>query len=254
MEDNQEEVMLETTDLEGIELPLETEEEEVTTEVTETKNVDEDKENLKKGLNYERKLRKEADKRNKELEARILALEEKSQVPVKSTYDELVESGVDETIAKSIASAIDKKKSDNSGLAKELAQVKFEAELTKQSKVEGFEDIEEYADDIQELVTKGLTIEQAYYASTYDKPKTKNLNSEITRKVEAKLQNTQARKEILGGLNNNAGGTITKSKGAQLSAEEKGIAAMAGMTAEEYAAFKGIENAKDFEKYNTTKK
>ena len=69
--------------------------------VTDT-NVDSDKELLKKGVNAERKRRKEAERKNKELEARIKALEEANKTPEKTTLEELIESGIDEDIAKTI--------------------------------------------------------------------------------------------------------------------------------------------------------
>ncbi len=254
MNDEQEGIVLETVDseVEGIGLPTvdDTEKVEETTETV--KPTDEEKESLKKGVNYERNLRKAAEKENKELKAKLEALEA-NKTPNKTTLDELLESGVDENIAKSIASAIDKK-SDNSNLTKELANVKFENAITKQSKVEGFEDIEEYAEEIKELVSKGLTIEQSYYAVTYNKPKTQDTNSEIQRKLEAKMQNNQARKEILGNYNSNNGATTNVTNRVKLTPEEKSIAIMAGMTAQEYAAFKSMDSAKDYQKYNATKK
>lgn len=262
MDEEQEGIELETVDtnLEGIQLPTVEDETEVekevveTNEPTETTYIDEEKESLKRGVNKERKARKEAERKAKELEARIKALEDANKTPEKSTLEELVESGIDETIAKSISSVIDRKKTDNSSLAKELADVKFENAITKKSKEDGFEDIAEYSDEIRELVDKGLTIEQSYYAITYDKPKSKNTQSEIERKVEAKLQNNQARKEILGNYNNNSGAVNNSKNAVKLTAEEKGIAAMVGMTAEEFAAYRDMDSFKDYSKYNEMKK
>lgn len=260
MNEEQEGIELETVDLdqEGIALPLVEEEEETTTEDTEPiqEEVDAEKESLKRGVNRERKARKEAEKKNKELEARIKALEDAQtqKTPQKTTAEELIESGVDEDIAKSIAAAIDKKQDSNSTLAKELADVKFENALNKKSKEEGFEDIVDYADEIKELVDKGLTIEQSYYAATYDKSKTQDTKSEIERKVEAKIQNNQARKNILGNYNNDAG-TVANSKAkANATSEEKAMAAAAGLTVEEYAAYRDMESVKDYNKFNAAKK
>jgi len=210
-----------------------------------TKVTDEEKESLKRGVNAERKARKEAERKNKELEARIKALEEANTTPEKSTLDELIESGIDETIAKTIATAIDKKKTDNSDLAKELANVKFENELNKKSREVGFEDITEFSDEIKELVDKGLSLEQSYYAVTYNQPKSKNTKTEIERKVEAKLQNNHARKEILGNYNDNTGTNSKSNVKLNLTDEEKGIAAMAGMSIEEYVAFRDMKSIKD---------
>jgi len=257
MEEELEGIELETVDLEDdvIELPNvddTTIEEE--TETTTEQEVDNEKESLRRGVNKERKARKEAERKNKELEARIRALEEASKIPEKTTVEELVENGVDETIAQSIANAIEKKQDSNSELAKQLADVKFENSLTKKSKEEGFEDIVDYADEIRDLVDKGLTIEQSYYAVTYDKSKTRNTKSEIERKVEAKLQNNKARKDILGNYNNNSGAISNSKAKVKVTAEEKGIAAAAGMTVDEYVALRDIDNVRDYNKYKTAKK
>ena len=267
MNEEQEGIVLETGDLEqeGIALPLvENDDQEVEVETNETETntnpvqteVDDEKESLKRGVNKERKARKEAEKKNKELEARIKALEDaqSQQAPVKTTAEELIESGVDEGIAKSIAAAIDKKQDSNSNLEKELADVKFENSLNKKSKEEGFEDIVDYADEIKELVDKGLTIEQSYYAATYDKSKTQDTKSEIERKVEAKIQNNQARKNILGNYNNDAGTVATSKAKTKATSEEKAMAAAVGMTVEEYAAYRDMDSVKDYNKYNAAKK
>lgn len=268
MEDEQEGIVLETVDLEqeGIVLPGVEEEVEEETETetekdtethatnTDTSEIDEEKESLKRALNAERKARKSAEKENRNFEARLKALEEASKAPQKTTEEELIENGIDESIAKTIAAAIDKKQSNNSELVKELADVKFKSSLSEKSKEEGFEDIIDYAEEIKDLVDKGLTIEQSYYAVTYDKPKTKDTKSEIERKVEAKMQNNQARKNILGNVNSQAGASINSKPKIDLSSEEKAIAAMAGMTPEEYAAVRDMDSVKDYQKYNSKKK
>lgn len=216
--------------------------------------VDTDKENLKKGVNYERKLRKEAERKNKKLEARIKALEESNKTPEKTTLEELIESGIDEEIAKSIANAIDKKQAGTKQTEKELADLKFQLSLSETSKKAGFEDIIDYTDEIKTLVDKGLTIEQSYYALT-GASKTNNSNSEIERKLEAKLENKQARKEILGNINKNIGATVVQNKSkVQATAEEVAIAKAAGMSIEDYLAVKGMDNVKEYAEYAKGKK
>lgn len=258
MENEQEGIELETTDLEqdGIQLPdveeTETEETQDTSETDTQNSVDDDeKESLKRGVNKERNLRKAAEKKARELEEKLKSLEEASKTPSKTTVEKLIEDGIDESVAKSIAKAIDNSKPDNSKLEKELADVKFDNALTKKSKEEGYEDIVDYADEIKDLVDKGLTIEQSYHAVTYNKSKTQDTKSEIERKVEAKLQNNQARKEILGNYNSNSGAINNSKAKVQATAEEKGIAAMAGMTVEEYVALRDMDNVKDYNKYKS---
>lgn len=262
MENEQEGIVLETInpDEEGIVIPDVTEETDnnTVTETTEnheddtTKHNDEDRESLKRGLNKERALRKAAEKKNKEFEARLEALEKASKVEEKTTLDTLIESGVEESIAKSIAKAIDSKQTDTSKFEKEIADLKFDNSLKALSKQEGYEDIEDYADEIKDLVDKGLTIEQSYHALNYDKPQTKNTKSEIERKLEAKMQNNNARKEMLSGINSNSGASKNNNK-VNLSATEKAIAAAAGMTVQEYEVYKNMQSNRDYTKYKGSK-
>ena len=263
MGNEQEGIEIETIGTDGIiDLPevqeVETEEQEVpetNTEGTEAVTDDEDKESLKRGINAERKKRKEAERKAKDFEARLKALEEANKKPEKTTLEELVESGVDESIAKSIATAIDKKKGDTSELENQVKELKFNNSLMEKSKEEGFEDILDYADEIKDLVDKGLTIEQSYYATTYNKPKTKDTQSELQRKLEAKMQNNNARKEILGNINSSSVAKVNHSNSSiKATAEEKAIATKAGMTVEEYVAIRDMNSVKDYEGYKTKKK
>lgn len=240
-----------------ITLPVTAEQEEEKKEESKTEqtvSLDEEKENLKKGVNYERKLRKEAEKRNKELEARLTALEEASKTPVKTTLEELIESGVDEGIAKSIAGAIDKKQSNSTKIEQELADIKFKYALSEKSKDSNFADILDYEEEIKDLVNKGLTIEQSYYAINYDKAKTINSNSEIERKIEAKMQNNQTRKEILGNINSGAGEAVKNSNDKpKATATEIAMAKLAGMDINDYLAAKNADSIKQYVDYQNKK-
>lgn len=264
MKNEQEGINLEAVNLEneeGIVLPgtaeEEVEETTVQTEQVETNtdsDVDEEKESLKRGLNKERKARKEAEKKNKEFEARIAALEEATKANKKTTLEELVESGVDESIAKSIAAAIDKKQINSNKVEQKLEAMRFKLELSEKSKESNFSDIMDYEDEVKELVDKGLTIEQAYYALNYDKKKTVNTKSEIERKVEAKMQNNQARKEILGNINSNAGGAVSNSENTpKATATEIAAAKMAGISINDYLAAKNADSIKQYNDYNKRK-
>ena len=263
MENEQEGINLEAVNLkneEGIVLPGATEEEveetTVQTEQVETNtesDIDEEKESLKRGLNKERKARKEAEKKNKEFEARIAALEEATKANKKTTLEKLVEDGVDESIAKSIAAAIDEKQSDSNKVEQELSDMKFKLELSEKSKDSNFSDIMDYEDDIKDLVDKGLSVEQAYYALNYNKKKTVNTKSEIERKVEAKMQNNQARKEILGNINSNAGAVANSENKPKASATEIAAARMAGIDINDYLAAKNADSIKQYNDYNKRK-
>ena len=168
MENEQEGIRLETIDSEAEGIVLPSVEEEVDTETVDTETetetttkIDEEKESLKRGVNAERSKRKAAEKKARELEDRIRALEEANRTPEKTTLDTLIESGVDESIAKSIAAAIYKKQTTNSELERKIANTNFEIALTKKSKEQGFEDIEEYSDDLK-IGGLGLTIIKSF--------------------------------------------------------------------------------------------
>ncbi len=263
MDEEQEGINLEAVNLgteDSIKLPTVQEEETETEEVSDVETnandtLDEEKESLRKGINAERKARKEAEKRYKELEARMSALENANKSQEKTTLEELIENGVDESIAKSIATAIDKKQSSSQKIEQELSEMKFKNELLEKSKDSNFSDILEFEDEIKTLVDKGLSIEQAYYATNYDKAKTINTNSEVTRKVEAKLQNNQARKEILDGINSNAGGAVNNSdKKSKATSKEIAAARLAGIDINDYLAAKKADSLKQYNNYLSAKK
>lgn len=215
----------------------------------------EDKESLKRGVNAERRARKEAERKNKELEARIAALEEAAKTRAKTTEEQLIESGIDENVAKSIANAIENRQSSsNNKFEKELSDMKFKLELSELSKEEEFNDIMDYEEDIKDLVDKGLNVEQAYYALNYKKEKNNNTKTEIERKVEAKLQNNQARKNILGNINSGAGTALNASASKpKASAAEIAAARMAGMSINDYLAAKNSDSIKQYNEYNNRK-
>lgn len=268
--DNEIEIPDEMLQEAGIEVPTEESNETETTTQTDEGNSESDVEgqteqeqapkvektekekDLERALNRERKQRKEAQKKAKEWEDRIKALEEATKKPEKTTLETLIESGVEEGIAKSIASAIDNKKDNSKNLEKEIADLKFERSLSAKSKEEGFEDIEEYADEIKDFVEKGLTIEQAYHALSYDKP-TSNTKREIERTIEAKMLNQNAKKEMLGNTNSNVGKDTSSKSKLNLSKNEYMIAQIAGMTPEEYAAMKNVNSNKDYTNYKKKK-
>ena len=199
------------------------------------------------------KILKGAERENREIEARLEALEKANKESEKSTYDMLIDGGIDEEVAKSVSKAIDSQKTDTSKLEKEIANLKFQNSLKALSKQEGYEDIEEYSDEIKDLVDKGLTIEQSYHAIAYDNPHTRNTKSEMQRKLERKMQNNNARKEILNNINNNSGAANNSTK-IKISNDEKQFAAAAGMTPEEYVEMRDLESIDDYDNYIKRKK
>ena len=214
---------------------------------------DDEKVNLQKGVNYERKLRKAAEKENKELKEQLAQLTQKTNpTPEKSTIDELIESGVDANIAKSISAAIDKKDKNSEQMKKKLADMEFKLELSEKSKESEFSDILEHEDEIRPLVDKGLSVEQAYYAVNHNR--VQNTNREIEKKIEAKLQNNQTRKEILQNINSNAGNAVKDTdKTPKATALEIAAAQMAGIDIKDYLAAKTSNSINDYDEYNKRK-
>ena len=210
--------------------------EEVSEETEEVKdNTEEedfkDKESLLKALNNERKQRKELQKQLK------TSVKEESK---KSTYDSLVESGIDTEIAKTIAKAIEEP-------MQEVAGLKYENNILQMSKKPGFEDVQEYADDMKPLIDKGLTYEQAYYAISGSQ-KTVNTKREIERELEAKLKNNKAKQKVIE-VDSQATSPEVKEKKARYTQEQIAVASAAGMSIEDYIEFSKMRNTKDYDKY-----
>ena len=111
----------------------------------------------------------------------------------------------------------------------------------------------DYEDEVKDLVDKGLTIEQAYYALNYNKNQTINTKSEIERKVEAKMQNNQARKEIIGNLVSNTGVVPNFNAKPKATATEIAAAKMAGIDINDYLAAKNADSIKQYNDYNKRK-
>lgn len=252
MDEDQEGIVLEGNSDEGIVLP-EVEENEGTeqednTEVgTEQDQEDETEEQedeeadksakekqLLSALNEERKKRKALEKQLK------------SKKTETNAYDELVKAGVDEDLAKTLANVVARP-------SKDVEELRVENQILKLSKQDGFEGIEEYTDEIKDFVDKGLTIEQAYYACSGGKKTSKNTDAEMQRKYEAKMRNKQAKKEILN-IEPTGGSPKIVEKKQNYSPLEAAAANAAGMSIEEYLAYRDMDNANDYEKYSKSKK
>ena len=64
------------------------------------------------------------------------------------------------------------------------------------------------------------------------------------------MQNNQARKEILGNINSNAGGAVDDTKGKpKATATEIAMARLAGMDIDDYLAAKNAESIKQYDNY-----
>ena len=237
VEDNSEGIVLpdvedaevdETNEAEEIEQEVETEEQD------ENKDEKSDKEKqLLSALNEERSKRKALEKQLKAKKTET------------SAYDELVKAGVDEDLAKTLANVVAKP-------SKDVEELRVENQILKLSKQEGFEGIEDYVDDIKSFVNKGLTIEQAYYACSGGKKTSKNTNAEMQRQYEAKMRNRKIKQDILDVEPSGSSPKMVEKK-QNYTAIEAAAANAAGMSIEEYLAYKTIGNATDYEKYRNKK-
>lgn len=230
---------------EGVEDTQETEEvteaEETEAEETETEEEVEEEEEQEE-VDYKALYEKEQEKRNN-LQKALNAERKMRKTPKKesTTYKQLVASGVDETIAKTLAETSDKSRD-------ELDELKFELSLSKASKKNGFEDIESYAEEIRPYVDKGLTVEQAYYVATGEK--SRNTKAEIQRQVEAKIKNQKIKNKVQ--HVDTTGSASVKSSNKPSSLDIK-LAKAFGMSMEEYEAYKGIESQADYNKFKNKK-
>jgi len=235
LEDNQEENDETETEENDVE-ESETEEEE--------EEVEEDEEQEDE-VDYKALYEAEQEKRNK-LQKALNAERKMKKAPKKeesSIYKQLVASGVDESIAKTLAETSDKSRD-------ELDEVRFELSLSKASKKSGFEDIEEYAEEIRPFVDKGLTVEQAYYVATGEKQKI-NTKAEIKRQLEAKMKNQKIKNKVQ--KVDTSGSASVKSSVKPSSLDIK-LARAFGMSIEEYQAYKGIESQADYQKLKNKNK
>lgn len=229
LEDNQEKVEeTETEETEEVE-ESETEEE----EVEEEQEIDykalyeaeqEKRNNLQKALNAERKMKKAPKKEES------------------STYKQLVASGVDETIAKTLAETSDKARAD-------VEELKFNLAISETSKKSGFEDIGEYVEEIRPFVDKGLSVEQAYYVATGERQKG-NTKAEIQRQIEAKMRNQKIKNKVQ--KVDTTGSASAKETNKPSSLDVK-MAKAFGMSIEDYEAFKGVESQADYQKIKNKK-
>lgn len=244
--DEELEEVVEDLEEEGVELPevedIEEEETDVEEEIQEEEEQEEaaeeeldEKELLKAALNAERKKRKELEKAIKK---------SKSSSNSSTTYDELVRQGVDKELAKTLAQAINQPN-------EQVADLQFQASLTKASKKAEFADIENYEDEVREFVNKGLTIEQAYYAATGGK-KNVNTKTEIKREVEAKIKNQKIKSAILD-IDTSSTVATPQANKLKYSNAELSAAKMAGMTIEEYKAMQKLNTVEDYNKYKKSK-
>ena len=220
----------ETEDTENTEVKTEDNQEVQEQEEKESDNTEDKLSSIQKALNAERK-------KNKELRKQLKASEANKNT--KSTYDTLIEQGVEESLAKTIADAVNKPDD-------RVADLKFETDLLRVSKKAEFADIEDYSDEVREFVDKGLTIEQAYYAATGGK--NINTKSEIKRELEAKMKNQKQKAEILD-IDTNSSVTKPEQNKLKYSAIELAIAKKAGMTIEEYKAMQKMSTINEYDKH-----
>lgn len=241
-----------TIDLDGI---LEDEEdEEEQDESTEEENIEDEEEQDDDTDEVDYKALYEAEQKKRKDLQNALNSERKSRKKSKEvsvanseTYKDLVSKGIDADIAEAIAKSVEKRSEETTS---QIEDLKFEASIVKASKKPGFEDIEEYAEDIRPFVDKGLTIEQAYYVATGERGKT-NTKAEVKRKIEAKLQNQKAKSKIKDVDTSGGSGDIKSAE--RYSSIDIQMAKAFGMSTKDYVNFKKINSEKDYEKMKSKK-
>lgn len=263
MEDNENEINLEEDVLEldeelidnedAIDLE-ETNDNEETDEEQEIENQDDESEEIEEELDYKAMYEAEQKKRkdlqnalNSERKQRKKSVKE-SDVTLSETYRNLIEKNIDSDIAEAIAKSIEKRTAETTS---QIEDLKFEASIVKTSKKAGFEDIEEYSEEIRPFVDKGLTVEQAYYVAVGEKNKT-NTKAEVKRQIEAKLKNQKA-KSLIQKIDTTGGSGSINSKEKYNSMDIK-MAKAFGIPIEEYVNYKNINSEKDYLKMKNNKK
>lgn len=139
-------------------------------------------EQLQKSLNYERSRRKEAEKKldnyNEDYQAEIKKAEEEIRATLKSGKSELSDDVIEDMM-------------NAFGNKQAVAQVHQERQNLEQSLMElrrEYEDVDEYTNDIKQLMKQGLTPEKAYWAcagknfySNYQKDDGKTKDKELNK-------------------------------------------------------------------------
>ena len=118
-------------------------------------------------------------------------------------------------------------------MQRELQRQRFDVEAEVLKKDPFFADIEDYREDLEPLVQKGLTLQQAYMAL-----RGPARMEEMKREIEQRMIADRTKKQSAKVDTSVTGGAAKKGTRVQLTPDELAIAKLAGMTPEEYFKFK----------------
>ena len=195
------------------------------------------KDNKQQALDYERSKRKQLEKELKELKAekekQAKAKEEEETISkereslkAKMLEGDLIDEEVADKLVNTIGDDIIKMKIANKRLAEEEV---FEKEFTELKQDDMFMDADKYKDKIKDFTKRGLTLEEAYFASL-SKARVSQLKKDMEAEIEQKLLNGDQRAEAI-----NIGHTEAKGEEKRTSyiKEEQMIAKETGLDVKE---------------------
>ena len=232
-------------------------EENLKEETPETKETpdEEVKDSKTQALDSERARRKQAEKKLKELQAKIEAEknakedEEKLSTEKANLKKELLEGDLfDEEVADKIVNTIGGRLlQDQITNERKSAEEEFDKQFSEFSKNEIYADAEDYRPEIKELVGKGLTIEQAYRAAI-PAERFEQIRRDIEIEVEQKLMNSEKKADAV-----DIGSAEVKGeqKRTQYTKREQDIARETGMDVKEVHRRKDVFTLDEMLKLNT---
>lgn len=207
--------------------------------------------NTHKALDSERARRKAAEKRLKELEASIQAekdkkedeeayLKKREDIKKKLVENEIMGDEVADTILEALADDLIKSQISNERRNKELD---FDNNFAEFKKDELFMDADVYKPEIKELMKKGLSMEQAYFASA-GKSRFSQMKKDMEVEIEQKLLNTERKADEVDIGHIEDKNAVKRTK---YTKREQEIAKETGLTVEEVHKRSGMFSIEDLE-------
>lgn len=222
-------------------------------EAEDEKPVSQVKDNKTKALTAERARRKEAERKLKELEAKLDAeklakdnedkiAQERAKYKQKMLEGDLVDEDVADKLLEVFGDDIIKTKIATQA---KLEEENFDKQLSELKKDELFMDADVYKPQIKELMDKGLSMEEAYFASV-GKAKFTMIKKDIQTEIEQKLLNnsSKASKIDVG----HAEQDKSEAKKGKYTKREQEIARETGLNVSEVRKRSGMVSIEDMEK------
>lgn len=228
--------------------------EETHEETPETTEETVEKDSKTQALDSERARRKQAEKKLKELQAKIEAEknakedEEKLSTEKESLKKELLEGDLfDEEVADKIVNTIGGRLlKDQIANERKSAEEDFDKEFTKFAENEHYSDAEDYRTEIKDLMGKGLTMEQAYRAAI-PAERFELMRRDMEIEVEQKLLNSEKKAEAVDIGSAEVKGEVKRT---QYTKKEQDIARETGMDIKEVHKRKDVFTLDEMRKLN----